>query len=638
MRYKTELHCHTMESSLMCGKVAAKDIVDMYIAAGYSTLFITDHYGGQHISGKGSEYDVEVLLRGYRAAAEAAVGKDIHVILGIEVNLCGSKNDYLLYGVTEEFIRQNPEMYKLSLPDFVKLAHDNGMLVYQAHPFRNGMTVMKPNIVDGIEVFNGHPKHDARNDLAALWADKFGMKKISGSDGHRPHGMLVGGITTDTPIRSAQDLLSVLASEQYELITVEGRVQSVIINSKQYDGLCSCGKEHKMQTVFSVIERRGLFSLNTYMKDYGLDGFSVAVYDENTYRATADRHPTVDLEVILPSDNLHANEHGVALLMDRLPEEVGVLIAIGSGTVHDITRYCAYKRGVDFVSCPTAASVDGFCSSVAVMTWHGCKKTLTAVAPKIVVADLDIIKNAPIRMARSGYGDMVGKFVALTDWKIAHMLKDEFYCERIADMTMQATKAVMDSAQGMLVGDEAAYANLMYGLLLSGLAMQMMGNSRPASGAEHHISHCIEMQPPMLGVSSDALHGEKVGVGTLLVMEEYSRLCERDPAAFKDYERYTEARIAQVFGEEMTDGIVDENRDDAAVGISAQVLRENWAAICEIIRQMPPVEQLRAQYESLGVKSTLADIDVPEDKKQLLYEISPMVRNRLTLMRLRKCL
>lgn len=216
-RFKTEMHCHTAESSIVCGKVAAKDIVDMYVAAGYSTLMITDHYGGKHVSGNGHDYDIELFLRGYTAAAEA--NGNINVILGIEVNLDGSANDYLLYGVTEEFIRQNPEMYKLSVQDFVALAHENGMLVYQAHPFRDDMKVIVPGICDGIEVFNAHPKHDSRNDIAMQWADKYGLNKISGSDAHRPHGMALSGITTENEIKTIQDLLAVLRSGEYELIT-----------------------------------------------------------------------------------------------------------------------------------------------------------------------------------------------------------------------------------------------------------------------------------------------------------------------------------------------------------------------------------------------------------------------------------
>ncbi len=412
----------------------------------------------------------------------------------------------------------------------------------------------------------------------------------------------------------------------------------MIIDSTKYSGKCSCGREHDMVTRFSIVEAGALKNIEKYLEEYQIKGFTVAVYDENTYEATLDRHPKADYEVILNPDNLHANEQGVDLLLSKLPNEVNVLIAIGSGTIHDITRYCAWKVGAEFVSCPTAASVDGFCSSVAAMTWHGCKKTLTAVAPKIVVADIDIIKNAPKYLAKSGFGDMIGKYIALTDWKIANILKDEFYCDRIAEMTMKATNEVMESATGIEAGDEKAFEKLTYGLLLSGLAMQMFGNSRPASGAEHHISHIIEMAPKGLGVSSDALHGEKVGVGTIVALREYHKLAETKDIKFKDYEEYSSEYISKIFKGELYAEIVAENETDCAKGITAKRLMECWEDICAEINKLPSEEYLLELYEKLSVKTKLSDIEVADDKAQELIEYSPCVRNRITLMRLRKCI
>ncbi len=412
----------------------------------------------------------------------------------------------------------------------------------------------------------------------------------------------------------------------------------MIINSTEYSGRCSCGREHDMVTKFSIVEGGALKNIEKYLDEYQIKGLTVAVYDENTYKATADRHPKADYEVILNPDNLHANEHGVDMLLEKLTQNVEVLIAVGSGTIHDITRYCAWKMGAEFVSCPTAASVDGFCSSVAAMTWHGCKKTLTAVAPKIVVADIDIIRNAPKYLARSGFGDMIGKYIALTDWKIANILKDEFYCDRIAKMTMKATSEVMKSATGIEDGDEKAFEKLTYGLLLSGLAMQMFGNSRPASGAEHHISHIIEMAPKGLGVSSDVLHGEKVGVGTIIATREYHRLAGLKDIKFKDYEEYSGEYISKIFTGELYDEILAENEKDCAKGITGARLMECWEDICEEIKKLPSEEYLLGLYDKLGVKAKLSDIDVADHKEQELLEYSPCVRNRITLMRLRKCI
>ena len=412
----------------------------------------------------------------------------------------------------------------------------------------------------------------------------------------------------------------------------------MIIDSNLYSGACSCGRSHSMSTRMAVVEAGCLNRLDEYVQQCGLSGFRTVVYDSNTYSAAGMVHPAADQQIILEAENLHANEHGVALLMEQLSEDAAYLVAVGSGTVHDIVRYCAYKMGIPFVSCPTAASVDGFCSGVAAMTWEGAKKTLSAVSPVLVVANLNVITQAPAHLARSGFGDMIGKYIALTDWRIAHILTGEFYCSRIAEITEQATKAVLDSAAGIASGNVDSYGKLTYGLLLSGIAMQMMGNSRPASGAEHHISHCIEMQPEGLGISSDALHGEKVGVGTLMAAREYRRLAQLPGEAWGDYPGLEPQRVHAVFGEGLSRQIFAENEKDAARGITGAQIRNCWDAIRGEIAKLPDAGELEEIYRKLGVKAGLEDIRVPRELEQRLLNDSPMVRNRLTLMRLRSCL
>ena len=203
-------------------------------------------------------------------------------------------------------------------------------------------------------------------------------------------------------------------------------------------------------------------------------------------------------------------------------------------------------------------------------------------------------------------------------------------------MTLEATRAVVNSIDGIINGVDSAYENLMYGLLLSGLAMQMMGNSRPASGAEHHISHIIEMSPKPLNVSSDALHGEKVGVGTLLAIEEYQRICKSNPT-FSDSKEFPASLISEVFGTEMSNEIIAENKKDAASGITKEILLANWQKICTEVSKMPQIDSLKKLYNDFGIKSQLTDIGVQNEKANVLRDFSPMVRNRLTLMRLRKC-
>lgn len=411
----------------------------------------------------------------------------------------------------------------------------------------------------------------------------------------------------------------------------------MIIDSRKYDRPCSCGKTHRMATQRCIITCGCLKDADRYIKECGMKGKSVALYDENTYRATADRHPPSDAEIILSPQDLHADNHGVALALAQLPDDCDYLIAVGSGTIHDITRYCAFQKKIPFISCPTAASVDGFCSSVAAMTWNGFKKTFEAVAPALVIADLDIVSKAPMRLTLSGFGDMVGKLIALTDWKIGHLLTGEHFCESICEMTMDATVAVIKSAELIKTGDVSAYEKLIYGLLMSGLAMQLLGNSRCASGAEHHISHLVEMEPAGLGVKSYALHGEKVGVGTLLACKEYHRIKNKEPV-WCDYPPAEESYIRSFFGADLAESIIAENAADAAKNLTASLLEKKWADICAILDTLPTYEELLQKYQALGVVSNLMDIGVPSEKESLLLEYSPLVRNRVTLMRLRRAI
>ncbi len=407
----------------------------------------------------------------------------------------------------------------------------------------------------------------------------------------------------------------------------------MITDSKKLSGACECGRKHAMTTEFCVIESGAMFGYRKYADKYGLCGKSAAIYDENTYRATADRRPETDCEIVLPPEGLHADENGVAAALKKIPHGTDYLVAVGSGTVHDITRFSAYKLGIPFVSCPTAASVDGFCSSVAAMTWYGFKKTFTAVSPKIVVADLDIISKAPARLTASGVGDMVGKYIALAEWRIGKILTDEYFCEKVYGMTLDAAKEVVNAAEDLAEGKTSAYEKLMYGLVLSGLAMQLLGNSRCASGAEHHISHLIEMRPDGLGASSDALHGEKVGVGTLIASKVYHDLV-KETREWHDCRRPDDAYIAAFFGERLAASIIEENKNDACAGITASLIESKQDEIRKVVDGIPTVEELAPLYEKLGMKASLEDIGVPSEKLPLIRKYAFLVRNRLTLMRI----
>jgi len=272
------------------------------------------------------------------------------------------------------------------------------------------------------------------------------------------------------------------------------------------------------------------------------------------------------------------------------------------------------------------------------MTWYGYKKTMTAVAPEIVIADTDIIKNAPFELVKSGVGDIMAKYTALADWEIANVLSGEYLCQRIYDMMRSAADTAMSSVPGLIKGDTKAYEDVTYALIMSGLAMQMIGNSRPASGCEHHISHMIEMCPAGIDVAFSAMHGEKTGVGSIIGSAEYHRLAEVEniESYALDYSALDENELNSFFGEYLIEGVIDENKIDSLSFVSREKLVSSWAEIRSIVSKIPKPEYFYSLLESLNAKRRLEDIGVDSNLTDIVLRYSPIVRNRLTLMRVRR--
>lgn len=411
------------------------------------------------------------------------------------------------------------------------------------------------------------------------------------------------------------------------------------IDSREYGGVCACGREHPLTTDLCIIQSGALANFEAYMEELGLTGKRCAVYDGNTYSAIpAHLHPTAGQEILLSGSGLHANEITTARLSKELQQDVQVLIAVGGGPLHDIVRYCAKEKGIPFVSVPTAASCDGFSAEVAAMTWEGIKKTMSCQAPVLVVADTDIIRKAPAHLILSGIGDVLGKFIALAEWKMANAVTGEFLCPRIWEMMHDAVTRIWDNCLRAKAGETEGVEAVVYGLLLSGIAMQMFGNSRPASGAEHHISHLIEIEPEAFGVCSTASHGEKVGVGTLLASREYHRLAQIEDISpwVKPYEPLDMAWLRRYFGEALYGPVGEENKNDCLAVVTPESIVAAWPAIREAIEGIPTAEAILEKLSALGAKKSLSDIGIPEEKREELLAVSPLARNRLTLMRMRR--
>lgn len=222
--YRFEIHCHTAESS-SCGRVKAERLVELYVQAGYDGVVITDHLNPDNprtlLERDGMpatfENQVQRLLEGYRKA-RAAAGDRLVVLYGTELRFANDPNDYLVYGMSEEMLLEHPDIVSWGIQKFSQYAREHGLLVIHAHPFRNNMRVIDPKWVDMVEVYNGHPRHNSRNELALLWARMHGKPGSAGSDFHQEGDEARGGVLLPERPETIQEFIE-LMREQPLLIT-----------------------------------------------------------------------------------------------------------------------------------------------------------------------------------------------------------------------------------------------------------------------------------------------------------------------------------------------------------------------------------------------------------------------------------
>jgi len=212
VQYLVDLHVHTAQTS-PCGKVSAQDIVRGYLASEYRGIFIMDHYFPGFFQRLGDipwNEKMDAYLKGYRAACKAAEGTSLRVYFGIELRFQENINDYLVYGVTPEFLYENPELFRLNVRDFYPIAQKNGFVICQAHPFRDRMERAPADCLDGVEIANMHPGHDSRNHLALEFAKENGLRMIGGSDLHRLPHFRRGGVWLDTLPKDEREFAALL--------------------------------------------------------------------------------------------------------------------------------------------------------------------------------------------------------------------------------------------------------------------------------------------------------------------------------------------------------------------------------------------------------------------------------------------
>lgn len=226
------------------------------------------------------------------------------------------------------------------------------------------------------------------------------------------------------------------------------------------------------------------------------------------------------------------------------------LVAVGGGTVNDVCKYAAFTDGKPYIVCPTAASMNGYLSANASITFDGYKKTVKAAMPKAVLCDLGVIAAAPVRLSKSGLGDCLARPTAQADWLLSHLLLGTAYDDTPFQLLREVEDILFDNAGGIAKRDPASIEVLLQTLLLSGLGMTIAGGSYPASQAEHMVAHAYGMmrKNSEFGVqSSVTLHGEEIGVTALAMARMQETTLHTAPALYA--KTFPENDIDTLFGE-----------------------------------------------------------------------------------------
>lgn len=403
-------------------------------------------------------------------------------------------------------------------------------------------------------------------------------------------------------------------------------------------------------TIKTIIKPNALAELPRLLADFS--GKALLVADQNTHsiagvqvgavlREAGFAYREVTLHRPQP---LVPDEHGLAEIQENITPDTSVLLAVGSGTITDLTRFACFKAGKPFVSLPTAPSMDGYASPVAALTLEGFKQTLPAAPPVAIIADINIIKHAPQIMIQAGLGDLLGKYTSLADWKLGRVIEGEDYSPEIAGQVRDAVDRGVYSFINN-VSREEKITNLITALIMSGEAMLAWGNSRPASGSEHHLAHYWEMEAALKD-RSNQLHGIKVGIATMIVSGYYHRLfdlsikmveeCVSNNSDESDIDYQN--RIKTVFGPLAKMILSDLNGYycDSVLRRKRQIeIQNNWRLLKNWVREkIPTPDQIKSILKQAEAPLSPQEIGINADELELALQNAKEVRKRYTIFRL----
>jgi glycerol-1-phosphate dehydrogenase [NAD(P)+] len=380
------------------------------------------------------------------------------------------------------------------------------------------------------------------------------------------------------------------------------------------------------------------------------------VCDQNTFEIFGSKVETIirskgwELKrVILEGKQVVVDGEYLLQVLMQSDAEPCVYLAVGSGTITDITRFCSHRTRNPFISLPTAPSVDGFASLIAAVVVGGFKGNALAQPPLAIFGDSQVLCAAPPEMVAAGFGDLLGKYISLADWKLGHLLWDTPYNAGLADRVRRALTSCVENVAGLQKATPEGVSTLLAGLVDSGICMLLNGNSLPASGSEHHLSHYWEMKLLRQG-RPPILHGAKVGIATVLSAGRYEQIrklshreVEQRLRSARPPEQEMEGSIIERVYGPIADQVRLEQRYFLEInaeeysGLKAKIVN-HWEEILQIAAEVPPTTHIVELLHQVSAPTDVYRVGLDSEDEREALDYAHYLRNQFTIGKLGKVL
>ena len=367
---------------------------------------------------------------------------------------------------------------------------------------------------------------------------------------------------------------------------------------------CTCGKSHKCPMDYVIIGKDVLGSLTDICEKYQN---ILLVSDQNTYKVCGKEVAKILGDKITTSimfetggAPLIPNEDAIAAIHAKYVDGVDLILGVGSGVINDLCKIVSFERKLPYYIVATAPSMDGYASVGSALILKGMKVTLNAAPPKAIIADTKVLKDAPMDMIQAGYGDIIGKYSCLNDWKLSALINDEYFCQKVYDITYEMADMVKGLAEGVVKRDEDAVGALMEALVVVGIAMAYVGNSRPASGSEHHFSHYFEITGILTGKPYLA-HGIDVVYSAVLTAKIRELILASAPVRREFNEEEWKREVERIYLSSADEVVALQKKLGWYWEDNSEKVLPKWDEIKALLAEAPTEAEMLQMVEAVGM-------------------------------------